>query len=172
MVLALRGPGVEPRRVDELVRTVDVMPTLLELLALEQGAPPLQGRSLVPLLRGRSLRAEPAFSHALAQHGREDRLWSVRDGAWRLVWDAEAQSARLYDLASDPGATRDVANEHAGVCVRLLALLNAQREQDAVFEQRVSGPAQTIAAPNARELEALGYMDAGKPGGAAPRSKL
>ena len=172
VVLALRGPGVAPRRVGELVRTVDVMPTLLELLGLDQGAPPLQGRSLVPLLRGRPLRAEPAFSHALAQRGNEDRLWSVRDGTWRLVWDAQAQRARLYDLATDPGETRDVANEHASVCERLLALLNAQREQDALFEQRVSGPAQTGAAPDARALEALGYTSTGEPGAGAPRSKL
>jgi len=172
VVLALRGPGVAPRRVGELVRTVDVMPTLLDLLGLDQSAPPLQGRSLVPLLRGRSLRAEPAFSHALAQRGNEDRLWSVRDGTWRLVWDAQSQIARLYDLASDPGETRDVANEHASVCERLLALLNAQREQDALFEQRVSGPAQTGAAPDARALEALGYTSTGEPGAGAPRSKL
>ena len=172
VVLALRGPGVAPRRIGELVRTVDVMPTLLELLGPDQGAPPLQGRSLVPLLRGRSLRAEPAFSHALAQRGNEDRLWSVRDGSWRLVWDAQTQSARLYDLASDPGETRNVANEHAAVCERLLALLNAQREQDAVFEQRVSGPVQTGAAPDARALEALGYTSTGERGAGSPRSKL
>jgi arylsulfatase A-like enzyme len=126
----------------------------------------------VPLLRGRSLRAEPAFSHALAQRGNEDRLWSVRDGSWRLVWDAQTQSARLYDLASDPGETRNVANEHAAVCERLLALLNAQREQDAVFEQRVSGPVQTGAAPDARALEALGYTSTGERGAGSPRSKL
>jgi len=172
VVLALRGPGVASRRVGELVRSVDVMPTLLELLGLDQGAPPLQGRSLVPLLRGRSLRAEPAFSHALAQRGHEGRLWSVRDGTWRLVWDAEARRAQLYDLASDPGETRNVASEHAAVCERLLALLNAQREQDAVFEQSVSGPAQTGAAPDARALEALGYTNTAETGGAAPRSKL
>jgi hypothetical protein len=96
----------------------------------------------------------------------------VRDGTWRLVWDAQAQRARLYDLGTDPGETRDVANEHASVCERLLALLNAQREQDALFEQRVSGPAQTGAAPDARALEALGYTSTGEPGAGAPRSKL
>ncbi|MFO0599794.1 MAG: sulfatase-like hydrolase/transferase [Myxococcaceae bacterium] len=49
--LFIRAPGVAPRQIDALTRSLDVAPTLLELLSL----PPLHdvdGVSLLPLMRG------------------------------------------------------------------------------------------------------------------------
>jgi arylsulfatase A-like enzyme len=51
-----------PRRVNQVVRTVDIAPTLLELAGLSVPAT-VQGVSLAPLLRGEALDAElPAFN--------------------------------------------------------------------------------------------------------------
>jgi len=60
--LVFWGPGV-PRgvRVERTVRGIDILPTVLELsgLAVPEG---VQGRSLVPALRGEALAPQPAFS--------------------------------------------------------------------------------------------------------------
>jgi arylsulfatase A-like enzyme len=64
--LLVRGRGIVPgTRIGAQVRTIDVMPTVLELLGLTPG-PEVEGRSLEPLLVGRSerFRSEPlAESH-------------------------------------------------------------------------------------------------------------
>src|SRR5207344_2510508 len=53
-----------PRRIREQVRTIDVMPTLLELVGAGTQGLALQGRSLVPLMRGQPDSPRVAFSHA------------------------------------------------------------------------------------------------------------
>ena len=49
--LLMRVPGVTPRRVTTPVRTIDLAPTILDLMGLEP-LPRASGRSLVPLLGG------------------------------------------------------------------------------------------------------------------------
>ncbi len=161
VLLMLRAPGVSPARVKELVRTIDVMPTALDLLGARDTKLALQGRSLAPLFNGQSLPNEPSFSHALSQVGRESRLWSVRDGAWRLVWDNELGAGRLYNLERDPQELRDIAAEEPQVAERLLGLMRAQCEVDARFFDRASGPIRAeyeFDSGTLDELAELGYV--------------
>ncbi|MBI4581846.1 MAG: sulfatase-like hydrolase/transferase [Planctomycetes bacterium] len=66
--LIWRWPGLtgDPRQIDQQVRHVDILPTLLDLWGIPRGEWPadLDGRSLVPLMRGESM--EPATSYAEA----------------------------------------------------------------------------------------------------------
>lgn len=169
VLLMLRAPGVAPQRVKDVVRTVDVMPTALELLGAARADLPLQGRSLTPVLRGDKLPPAPSFSHALSLIGGESRLWSVREGDWRLIWDNQANVTRLYDLAKDPLELNDVAAQHTLVAERLMGLLRAQCEVDAAFFGRASGPIGTLYAfdqSTQDELKALGYVnDSAAPAG-------
>jgi len=52
--LMIKVPEVEPRRCNRIVQTPDLMPTILELAGVEVPKT-VQGRSLVPLLRGESV---------------------------------------------------------------------------------------------------------------------
>jgi len=69
---------------------------------------PGEGVSLVPLLRGESLpERDLCFEHQGAR--------AIRRGPWKLVWSKrlpEEIEWKLYDLASDPCETRDVAAAH------------------------------------------------------------
>jgi arylsulfatase A-like enzyme len=64
--LLVRPPGgTEGRRVSEIVESIDIAPTLLELAGLEP-MPGIPGRSLVPLLGGRATDwGEEAFSRSI-----------------------------------------------------------------------------------------------------------
>lgn len=106
--LLLRVPGAHPRVVADPVSNLDIVPTVLELLAARSshagGSPPgaaFEGRSLRPAILGRPL--PPAYQWA-AQGARR----SVADGRLKLVQDLGTGSFALYDLAADPGETRDV----------------------------------------------------------------
>lgn len=159
VLLMIRAPGIEARRVADVVRTVDVMPTVLELVRAPRESLALQGRSLAPLMRGEELGPAPSFSHALSQSQREGRLWSVREGAWRLIWDEERGEARMYDLAADPQELRDVAAEHPQLAERLMGLMRAQCGVDQAYFDRASGPVKPLQldAKELAELAKLGY---------------
>jgi arylsulfatase A-like enzyme len=140
VLFMLRAPGVAPSRVKDLVRSIDMMPTSLELLGVAFDKTRLQGRSLVPLMRGEKLPAEPTFSHAMNKNGHEANWFTIRDGKWRFVWDDDDNTGALYDLESDPGELHDVAAQNRKIAERLQGLLNAQRGVDAELAKRVSGP--------------------------------
>jgi arylsulfatase A-like enzyme len=161
IALILRAPRRvgEPRRVPELVRSVDVMPTLLELLGIPAAELPMQGRSLLPLLAGERLDLL-SFSHARAVSEEEDSVHSVRDERWRLVVDRASGAARLYDLREDPGETRDAAAANPDVVARLRSALEEQGERDRAVAAEIR-PAEQPAELDPelqRDLRALGYL--------------
>ncbi len=83
----------EGRRVEEIVEMIDVMPTILETMGVsETQHPPMQGRSLRPLLLGEDSEwSSVAFaSHAYAQ------TWCLRTPQWTLISPIEPWIARGY----------------------------------------------------------------------------
>jgi arylsulfatase A-like enzyme/Tfp pilus assembly protein PilF len=161
--LALWRPGrVSPAVVKDLARTVDLAPTLLELL----GQPPLpqtDGRSLLELLRGGRQPPAPAYAETL--YPELDFNWSalrcVSDERYKLI---EAPRPELYDLQSDPGERADVGTAQPQ---------RAEALRQALGRLGASGPgAMSRAAPDrdaSERLAALGYVAAGS-GAAAPGS--
>lgn len=151
--LIVAGPGLAPRVVDDQVRIVDVMPTVLELLGI--GIPaPVQGRSLVPLLRGGHLDLVALSETWYPRHHYGwSELTSIRDGRYHFI---EAPRRELYDTATDPGELHNLADANAS---------RADVQEHALREivARTSaghGPAQPRAvAPDVEErLRALGYV--------------
>ena len=140
--MILRGPGVPIGRFGQLAETVDLLPTILDLLGIDlPGGLDLEGESLAPILRGEA-EAERrwAFSSNRARPQiYADRGYRLRKGAfihavhfrnWKLVSypGAERDYLELYDLEADPGEQRDVAAEHPEVRARLLRALEGWRQ--------------------------------------------
>lgn len=161
--LLLWAPGTLRRaRIDRVVRDIDVMPTLLDLLGLEV-PPGVAGRSLRPLLEGR---ADPdRLAYAESDYARLHYGWSplraLRDAAFKYV---EAPQPELYDVRADPGETRNLVAEQARVAAALRERLD-QMQAAAAASPGAGAPA---AAPDALErLRSLGYAGAtlrSKPG--------
>lgn len=111
-------PGViESGQVSDALMTVmDLMPTFLELADAEhpgstyQGREiaPIQGRSVMPVLRGESSEVHPP-EHVIGWELYGHR--AVRQGDWKIVWDEAAEEPEwmLFDLASDPAEQNDLA---------------------------------------------------------------
>lgn len=106
--LAIRVPGIAGGSVtDALTSLIDVGPTLLELAGVN--GPAMAGRSLVPLLHGKT---PPDWRTALCtqMEGTEIRFSqrSIRSREWLYVYNPAAID-ELYDLREDPEETRNLA---------------------------------------------------------------
>jgi len=106
----LAGPGVPPGfRVKHQARTIDLLPTLLDLLG---GKAPqdVQGVSLTPTFRGREV---ATYSYSETLFPKLNLGWAelraVRTGRWKYI---RAPKPELYDLLQDPGETTNVADRY------------------------------------------------------------
>jgi arylsulfatase A-like enzyme len=105
------------RRPLPFVRLLDLMPTLVELAGAELPQP-VQGRSLVPLLRGEEPTDWPDSVYC-EHHG---EVWGyqsqrmVRTTGWKYVYNPHDLD-ELYNLQDDPGELLNLAErpEFAGV---------------------------------------------------------
>ncbi|MCX5795429.1 MAG: sulfatase-like hydrolase/transferase [Elusimicrobia bacterium] len=120
-------PSLRPGTLSGGVELIDLAPTLMDLLGLRCPSS-FQGRSLAPLLGAadadRGPDDRPAFSAASTLQVRESlRLFSLRTGRWKLIYDAERGSVRLFDLREDPGELLDVSAQQAEVARGMLGAL-------------------------------------------------
>lgn len=115
------GSAVGPQRVKKTVRTIDLMPTVLEWIGL--AAPPMQGRSLVPQLRGHELPSIPA-----ATFGTRHPENAVRYRGFRLIdrtitRDDPIPRLRLYDVRVDPNERTSLSDSDPATAERMRSLL-------------------------------------------------
>lgn len=107
--LIIRLPGVAPRVVETPVSLVDVMPTLLELAGVE-GPVGMNGRSLVPALRGGSAPVRPVLIELAHDHQIKRDMAAVVSAPWKVIWDREANAWSVYAL-DDVADVRDRAGD-------------------------------------------------------------
>jgi arylsulfatase A-like enzyme/Tfp pilus assembly protein PilF len=156
--LIVRAPFSEihgGRRVADVVRSVDVMPTVLELLGIP--APrDIEGASVAPLMTGakNDLGLE-TYSEALypLHHFGWSDLRAMRTGRYKLI---AAPRPELYDLQDDPGEHHDLFHEREALGTRMLERL---RERERRFAKGDVAQKPVDVDPDARaRLAALGYV--------------
>ena len=138
MPLLIRFPGrIKPgTRCVVPATTPDFYPTFLELAGLpERKEQHCDGRSIVPLLRGEALPEHPLFWH-YPHYGNQGGVpaSAVRLGRYKLIESLEDHSLRLYDLETDFGETRNLAEEKPELAAKLLLMLHGwQQDVKAAF---------------------------------------
>ena len=142
-----------PRVVPDPVRHVDLLPTILDALALPipEGLP---GTSLLPLATGTSSGAHSSYFEALA--GQLDRGWAPLYGVLQdRTKYVDLPIPELYELDRDPAETRNLTakqpRELEAMRARLVPLRAADR---GIAPQRESADVRD-------RLRSLGYVSAG-----------
>ena len=107
--LFIRVPGFAPRVVGQNVSHIDLFPTVCDLLRIKPPSP-LQGASLLPLLRGKSAAERAIYFESLSPHFNMGwaPLRGLVDGPLKFI---DSPRPELYDLRNDFGETRDLAGE-------------------------------------------------------------
>jgi arylsulfatase A-like enzyme/Tfp pilus assembly protein PilF len=161
--LLMRGPGIPAgASPSSQVRSIDVLPTILELLGEEELCPACEGESLVPLLRGQSADPRPSYAETyfpLLNLGWSE-LQSVRSGGWKYI---DAPEPELYHVESDPGELSNVIGANREKAEELSEHL-ASLDRAAPVARAPVVDAETLDA-----LRSLGYASAAVP--PAPSSR-
>ena len=134
--IIVRAPGltIPGSSTQQLAETVDIYPTLAELAGLmrPQGPQPLDGVSLVPVLKNPSISVRDHSYHCYPRGKRMGR--AIRTARYRMVeWkqpDASSETAvyELYDYAEDPGETRKLSQARPEALDELRSILASQPE--------------------------------------------
>ena len=122
MPLIVRFPeGPRNRTVPDLVRGIDIMPTMLQYAGIE--IPPMAGKSLMGLMEGKAEPERTAYADALirlddnrpdsAEGIYNDLLYCVMTRDWKLIHrHFNPKASELYRLDQDPNELYNVIDQY------------------------------------------------------------
>jgi len=166
--LFVKGPGVPTETVHEQVRSIDIVPTLLDVLDLDISDVPG-----ISLLDG----SRPEFAYSETYHGQltsENKLtyrmnenydfgWNeldslvcLRSNEWKLICTAngDLEPIELYHIAQDPGESRNRLDDEPEIVEtyfdRLIELLEEDQQRYVTAER--------LDSETRDHLEDLGYL--------------
>lgn len=155
------------RRVADPVRSVDVLPTALDLLGLAAPAN-ISGASLAPLMTGTPELGLDAYSEAMypLHHYGWSELRALRSGRYKVI---DAPRPELYDIDRDPQEATNLYESRRSLGDRMIAQLRSLEEGFSKTEAAL--PAGDVD-PEARErLAALGYVGSFVASASDPRTE-
>ncbi|APR88125.1 Choline-sulfatase [Minicystis rosea] len=112
-------PGGKPRVVKDEVSTMDIAPTILDLMGVATPGR-YMGQSLTGYLRGES----PKLERPIAAEARLKRSMILPDGS-KVIYDTKTHVVEIYDLARDPGEENNLYREGDPLSASRLGALNA-----------------------------------------------
>lgn len=150
-------------RIDRPVRSIDIMPTILEMAGLI--APDsVEGTSLNPLLQGKPLKEEDLPTISQRDQGGDTIDTAVRTASWKYIrwsgaWDSSYPPKKdsvlqhlLFDLQDDPGEQHDLSKSKSEI-------FSSLREISDEFNQHTTPPDQMELSKEVEaQLRALGYI--------------
>jgi arylsulfatase A-like enzyme/Tfp pilus assembly protein PilF len=154
--LIVRTPWGDRGRSRVQVSTVDLVPTVLDLVGLPPPAG-IDGRSLARLVLHPAAEASGvAYSETYFPrfHYGWQHLRSMRDGKWKYI---EAPTPELYDVQQDPGETKNVHKAFS----RRAEDLRLRLEKTAGSGAQAAPDATTLDPETLQRLAALGYVGGG-----------
>ncbi len=124
--------GVE---IKNAVRTVDILPSILDLLGIKQKSDyrKLHGESLLPLINGKENADREAFIETGSIRGpypsEKPNIKCIRANGWKLIYNTTIKQKELYNLKQDPLEDNNVIDQYPDIEKKLWLRLN---EYDAV----------------------------------------
>lgn len=161
-------------RIPQQVHQVDILPTVLHLLNLPIPNT-VQGRSLLPLIRGEISDERPAFSettpggYQATPDMMKTRLRTMRTSEWKLIHTHGPGVDRyeLYHLKTDPQERRNIVETHPEIFADMRTalhrwVLESQPATAPLAEASGAMPTEAIHVLFPKDGDAFRYEDVGK----------
>lgn len=160
--LIISYPQLLPKgnTVSSLVRTVDIMPTMLEVFGVSAKKAPLQGTSLFPLLTGKA-KDIPLNLYCVSRYPELNFNWAPLEGivtseGWKYI---HAPKPELYNLKKDPEEKINlVAAEPQRAESFYDQLLSLKRDLAPGSHEQKESKSVAISAETRERLRSLGYI--------------
>ena len=131
----IAGPDVVARRIPAPVTTLDLAPTLLELVDVPP-IPGAEGISQAAALRGGAVVERPFFIEQW-RHGTDQvQKIAVVDGADKMILDLDNQLWELYDVLADPLERDNRDGREPALSLRLRGLILGHRARSQAVRWR------------------------------------
>ncbi len=164
--LAIRYPGILPKRVSEPVSGVDVMPTLLSMLGVPMPILDSPGRSLEPLLRSESIEDSGLLLESRLDQRPDADIEAFVTRKWKLIVETpregsamEEVAVMLFDREADPAEKVNVADQHPKIVADLQARMRAAVEEArSIALDSAGGNQLNMSEEELENLKALGYL--------------
>ena len=169
--LIMHAPGLVPegKNISTFIRTIDVAPTILDLLKIK-GFDQAQGTSLVPLMNGIKSYDEAAYSESLTarKQFRLSMLRSITNQKYKYIL---APKPELYDIQNDPGETVNIVDLKPHIArsmkQKMKELIAKAPEPPDAEESTAS-----LSMDEVRKLSALGYVASQTGGNEQPLKEI
>ena len=175
LIIKFFGSRFAGRKVAEFVRSVDIMPTVLEELGIKYSVKKMDGRSLPGLLKksgDHGSREERVFISDLGSHAESKSTpmkVSLNQGQIKLIVNERyspedlkyyafppppLEETELFDLSSDPGETNNLAGQKPSLVRELIRRLRS------LYKPRMKTGSHKINLHQEilEELRSLGYL--------------
>jgi hypothetical protein len=140
--LVIAGPGIANQTLAEVVSSVDLVPTIMDLAGFHV-PDRVSGRSLADMLRGeRAARPDGgvAFAQMIIDRSNRRQMAAVVRGRWKLI--QSGGRGELYDIYRDPDEQTNLIGVHPDVAGQLRELVVDQAAQAVTLSAwRLSGAA-------------------------------
>lgn len=161
-------------RVSGQVQLVDLFPTVLDLIGIEDAdlRASVQGKSLLPCLEGIQHRM-----HAVAEYDRPNilqvldkeypefdysafdrELKAIRLDGFKYIWASDGR-CELYNIVQDPGESQDLSGANPAKVEELHSKLWDWHEQHSSRVKRSGSVEVDVDAATVERLRSLGYID-------------
>jgi len=107
--------------IKELVRSIDVLPTLLDFLKIKEkrGYKPFQGKSFLPFIQGktqdRTAYAETGGLGGPTPSPEKHNVMAVRTNKWKLIYNDANKKKEMYDIENDPQEKNNLTGKHPDI---------------------------------------------------------
>ncbi|MDP2914505.1 MAG: sulfatase [Candidatus Aminicenantes bacterium] len=159
------------KRVEPFVRLIDVMPTVMDVYGIGDEGFDLDGRSLMPVLKGKEKKDRSALAYLAAGvlSSPIPEKMAITDGRSKIILNrpygpealgsflfppASYAEVEAFDLAADPRERTNIVSRKASLAGRLVAIMQELQTEGG----KPSGEKAEIDAETKKKLRALGYI--------------
>jgi len=157
VAMIMKGEGLpRGKKVKGMVRSIDLVPTLLDLIGIRAEKYDFDGSNLLPIIARGEARGREVYSEDLFEIRGESTLQSIRNEDFKFIRNLTSGTEEYYDLRKDPDEKRNIIEKVdkeklIDLRKKLNAFLRTQVSEGKVFSQKEKEEID-------KRLRALGYI--------------